>query len=178
MVFQSSISYLLIYFITILPLQFPPMWKSFISYLVFAMSFCALSTSTLPSSNSKLRQNWKYVHTLRWRRLDYHLVIYCIQRVHKRPLWLYGTKFTSHCYVTHRRRRGRNPKAKARHHRWWVIKPESNFQMSGDSHFRLHERISPQILDNFCGSIYFTRLPNLISKFQYNNGTDIKAKVK
>ena len=63
------------------------------------------------------------------------------------------------------------------------------FQLSGDyfhcqqvqvfidSYFRFNEHI-PQILDNFCGSRYFNRLPKFISKFQDNNGTEIKAKLK
>ena len=34
------------------------------------------------------------------------------------------------------------------------------------------------MLDNLCGSRGFTRLPKLISKFQDNNGTEKKAKIK
>ena len=76
------------------------------------------------------------------------------------------------------RMRRRKPKSKALHHCRGVIKPESNFQLSGDSHFRLYEPIPPPILDNLCGSIDFTRLPKLISKFQDNHGTELKADLK
>ena len=169
--FQASLYYLLIYLSTLLLLQLPPMQKSFILYLVFAMSFGDLSLPTPPRSNSKLRQNWKYVHTFRRRRLAYHLVILFRRRIRQRPQRLDGTKFSSPRYATHRRSRRRNHKDKDHHHCRGVIKP-------GNSHFRFHDTTPPHILDNFCGSRYFTRLPRLISKFQGKNGTELKAKLK
>ena len=160
--FHASLYYLLIYFIPILLLQLPPMWKYFILYLVFEMIFFALSPSTPPPSNSKLRQNWKYVHKFRLRRLAYHLVIWCRRRVCQWPRRLDGTKFPSPCYVTHWRSRRRNTKAKDHHHCWGLIKTESKFQFSGHSQIRFHEPIPPPLFDYFCGSRDFTRLTKLI----------------
>ena len=153
------------------------MWESFILYLVLSMSFGDLSPSTPPPSNIKLRQSWKYVHKFRGRMLDYHLVIHCRWNVCQSPQWIYGTKFNPPCYVMHWHRRRRKPKAKACHHRQGVIKPESNFQLSGDYHFRFHDPIPPHILDNLCGSIDFTSLTKLVSKFQDKNGTKLKAEL-
>ena len=119
--FQASLSYLTIYFMTLLLLQLPPMCPYFILSLVFVMSFGALS-SMPPPSNSKLRQNWKYFHKFRRRRLAYHLVIRCRRRVRQHPQRLDGTVFPSPCYVTYRSRRRKNPKANACHHRRQVIK--------------------------------------------------------
>ena len=42
----------------------------------------------------------------------------------------------------------------------------------------MHEPIPPHVLDNFCVSRDFTRLPKFISKIQYKNGTDLKDKLK
>ena len=66
---------------------------------------------------------------------------------------------------------GGNPKAKALHHCQRVIKPKSKFQLSRNYHFILHYPIPPHILDDFCGSRYFTRIPKFISNFQDKNGT-------
>ena len=154
--FHASPSYLLMYFITLILIQLPPLWKYFNIYLVFAIMFGALSPSTPPPSNSKLRQNWKYVHKFRRHRLAYHLVIRYRRRVCQRPRWLNGTDFSSPLYGIHLRSRRRKPKAKVIHHRQQVIKPESNFQLSGDYHFRLYEPISPHIF--FLGLRDFTIL--------------------
>ena len=131
-----------------------------------------------PPSNSKLRQNWKYVHKFRHRRLACHLVICYRRRVPQRPQWLYGTEFPSPHYDMRRNRISKKPKANTFHHRRRLIKPESEFQLSGDSHFRFHEPIPPHILDNFCGSRDFTGITNLIWKFQDKTGTELKSKIK
>ena len=162
MAFQASLSYLLIYFITILILQLPPMWQSFVLYIVFEMIFGALSPSTPPPSNSKLRQSWKYVHKFRHWRLAHHLVICCRRRVPQHPQWIYGTEFPSPNYDMHRLRRSKKPKANTFHHHRQIIKTESKFQLSGDSHFKFHEPIPPHILDNFCGSRDFTGITKSI----------------
>ena len=162
---------------TLLLLQLPPMCPYFILSLVFVMSFGALS-SMPPPSNSKLRQNWKYFHKFRRWRLDYHLVICCRRHVGQHHQWLDGTKFPYLCYIIHRRSRRRNPNHKDLHLYQLVIKPESNFHLSGNYPFIFNEPIPPYILDNFCGSRYFTRFPNLISKFQDKNGTEPRANLK
>ena len=160
--FQASISYVLIYFIIILLLQLPPMWKPLILYLGYAMIFSDISPSMPPTSNRKLFQNWKYVHNFRRQRLAYHFVVrfrrnvcQCLQRID-------GNECPSPCYVMHQHMKRRNPKAKACHHCQQVIKTESTFQLSGDYHFRFHDSIPPHILDNLCGSRYFTIITKLI----------------
>ena len=42
----------------------------------------------------------------------------------------------------------------------------------------MHEPIPPHILDNFCGSRYFTRFPKSILKFQDKIGTKLKDNLK
>ena len=42
----------------------------------------------------------------------------------------------------------------------------------------MHDPIPPQILNNFCVLRDFIRLPKLISKFQYNNGYELKTKLR
>ena len=162
MAFQPSLSYLLIYFITILILRLPPLWQSFVLSIVFEMIFGALSPITPPPSNSKLRQNWIYVHKFRHRRLDHHLVIRCRRRVPQRPQWIHGNEFPSPHYDTHQNRRSKKPKDNSFHHCRQLIKTESKFQFSGHSQIRFHEPIPPPTLDNLCGSRDFTRLPKLI----------------
>ena len=78
-----------------------------------------------------------------------------------------------------------NPKAKDRHHCQKVIKSDLNkpelrneFQVSGNLYFRLNQPIPPHILDNFCVSRDFTRLPKLISIFQDKNGNELKDNLK
>ena len=142
------------------------------------MIFVGLSPSTPPPSNSKFLQNWKYVHKFRHWRLGYHLVIRCRRNFCQNHQWLDGTNIPFPCYITYWITRRRNPKYKARHRHWRLIKPESNFQLSRDSHFRFYEPIPPPKLDNFCGSRYVTRLPKFVSKFQDKNGTELNVKLK
>ena len=92
--------------------------------------------------------------------------------------WLNGTKLSPPFYVEHQRRRKRKSKAKHQDHCEQVIKPDSNFQLSSDPHFILHEPIPPHILETLCGSRYFTRHPKSISKFQDMIGTELKDKLK
>ena len=42
----------------------------------------------------------------------------------------------------------------------------------------MNDPITPQLLDNFCGSRNFTTPPKLIQKFQDKNGNELKGKLK
>ena len=92
--------------------------------------------------------------------------------------WLNGTKLFPPWYVSHQRRRNRKSKAKYQYHCEQVIKPESKFQLSSNLHFIFHEPIPTHTLKTLCGSRYFTRHPNSISKFQYKIGTELNDKLK